>query len=240
MGFSSTGAFSSALAEALQIHASALFMLAKAYVIQEGGNIDWTQNPQKMLQLQFEPNPDAPRGPHRDPSRLFRLVSHNFVDFYAFFAAAAPDELARWEPHRLMMEAASAAEPGYAGLLPVRVTVVGASGINQMKSLPLIRSQARCTRDPVMEERLVRDAVEYFKGSINAGFPLGEGRSDETLMHPGRLVRGNGNWTWQPLFADWADYRRGMHEGLDGVMDRLQLHGRTPDRLMAYLHFWPW
>ncbi|RDX52841.1 hypothetical protein OH76DRAFT_129706 [Lentinus brumalis] len=240
LGFESFSKFTDVFRQWSDAHKNALYMCAKVVVMQRGG-IAWSQNPQKMLAFFVTPRRSGNLLSLRNPSLMFQLQTMHLFDLEEHMAMS-PDVRTKWEhdaPVRASMDAKFTTHPLYAGLLPTVTTIDGIDMVRldyltQFHPNPSLAPLAACVapvRDIVLE-----DILHLALGSINAGFPLrpeGSGPSQQFL--PGHFVRDQFTHTWQPLFADWTQYRRGQHKGLDETLDGLR-SGIPPSLLIRAVH----
>ncbi len=238
LGFESFSNFTDVFGQWNDAHRIALYMCAKVVVMQSGG-IAWSQNPQKILAFFLTPRRPGNLLSLRNPSLMFQLQKMHLLDLEEHMAMF-PEVKARWEdgaPVRASMAAKQRSKnPMYAGLLPAVTTIYGID-ILQLDYL------TQCHPNPQLApltERLapVRDIVledilHLALGSINAGFPLRlEGSGSSRKILPGHFVRDHYTHTWRPLCADWTQYRRGQHKGLDETLDGLR--SGLPPSLLTY------
>ncbi len=240
LGIKSASELTNTVGQWTEAHKWALLMFADA-VVTQGGGINASQSPQKMLLLSLALRTTLPST--RNPSLMFQLKDRCLLPLEAYFAQA-PAYSAEWErgaPIRTAMNQRFASRSAlHAGLLPVMLNVEGFQMI-QLMYFPQTRPDPmQIASAEILASRrqiILEDILIVLWSSINLGFPLRFLDSDSlaTLL-PGRFVRDRDhrNWTWEQLFPDWSQYQRGQHQGLDGTLDEMQ-SGLFPSELMFAL-----
>ncbi|OJT10810.1 hypothetical protein TRAPUB_12679 [Trametes pubescens] len=105
-------------------------------------------------------------------------------------------------------------DPEFVGVLPVHYVIDDMVYCNKLRFYFLLR-QRPCSPQNVRiweETRndLLNKARMLFVNSINLGIALRFVDGKESLaVLPGRYVRLNRRWTWEPLFTDWNEYLTG-------------------------------
>ncbi|KAI0688308.1 hypothetical protein C8T65DRAFT_700590 [Cerioporus squamosus] len=242
LGFTSFSHFGEDLHQWKDAQGWALHMCAVVAVIR-GGGIHASQNPQKMLSFILTPRrsvtTDLPS--NRNPSLIFQFKGQHLFDLEERLAGA-PAFREQWEdgaPARAAKNAKYSSHPLFAGILPILLMcdkLAAPSGLEyipQWHSNPAMLPYAE-TLAP-MREAVLEDILHLAVGSINAGFPLRSVIGPPTRVLPGRFVRKHGAWTWQQLFSDWTQYRRGQHAGLDETLAGLR-SGLPPSDLIELIH----
>lgn len=126
----------------------------------------------------------------------------------------------------------------FAGILPVllwfdELPTSGLDYFPQWRSNPAMLPLAEELAPK--RDMILKDIQHLALASINAGFPLRTVQGPPVQVLPGRFIRTHGTWTWQPLFSDWTQYRRGQYAGLDGTLDGLR-SGLPPSFLISLIH----
>ncbi|KAI0700557.1 hypothetical protein C8T65DRAFT_728739, partial [Cerioporus squamosus] len=239
LGFGSLSAFTEALVQWLDAHKPALQMCADVAVTKDGG-MDSSHNTRKMLLCFLVPRSSMDLPSTRNPSLTFQYknnylltLDENFLDTsglrsdWECGAAVRADLNERYASH-----------PFYAGLLLVIVNVKGFQ-MAQILYFPHFRPGPTCVPAAAIlaaaQPVVLQDVLGLIHGSINEGFPLRPVDDEFSAPAlPGRFVRGHGGWSWQQLFPDWSQYRRGRHRGMDKTLDGMRT-GFSPRELMLAL-----
>ncbi|RDX52811.1 hypothetical protein OH76DRAFT_1344364 [Lentinus brumalis] len=239
LGFESFSNFCDVFQQWKDAHGWALHMCAAVAVMQSSG-VDASQNPQKMLSFSLTLRRPGDLHSNRNPSLVFRVEDQHLINLEERLARA-PDFRAQWElgaPARAAQNAKYATHPLFVGILPTicilqEMPAAGVHYFPQFRSNPAMRPYAE--KLAPVRDIVLKDILHLGVGSINAGFPLRcvLGPPEEVL--PGRFVRSHGTWTWQQLFSDWSQYRRGQHRGLDETLDGLR-SGLPPSALIDLIH----
>lgn len=238
--FPSFTAYFEGIKDFIDTHAWALNAIARVSVTLQAGGTDWFMKPPKALIITLLPyDPQAVAVPwetRRTPT--FKVKRHDFVvisDELPGLLGTA-EEWHRHAPIRAEQDEMlrSAAPDRYVGVLPVCFRVEGIEHVDVIRQYPRYRRPSHVP-EPVVGDldktRLIRDAFLFFAGSINSYFPLRADPANSQVGVPGHMVRNRGARSWQALFTNWREYRRGTHGGLDEVLDSLRTKLR-PDVLM--------
>ncbi|KAI0688310.1 hypothetical protein C8T65DRAFT_589627 [Cerioporus squamosus] len=238
-GFRSTNEFFEGLMEFVDAHRWAFAAVAKAQMMLTGGiegGIDWLQNPPKVFHLTLKRR--EPRGLPEEShlSCLFEVIGYAWVtveEQRALYGSSGAVEWDRIAAARIPEERELAeSNPRYICCLPVFYCIDGIPGMHYTSFFPQYRSTvlpavlarhgaAGQEQWDAQKRSVVEDALNFCLLSIDTLFPLrrldsSDDRRDVPL--PGRFVRTRGARAWRPLFADWGDYRPGLHSGLDTAM----------------------
>ncbi|RDX52816.1 hypothetical protein OH76DRAFT_1344634 [Lentinus brumalis] len=238
LGFSNFSSFSDVVQQWRDANGWAIHLCASVLVMQ-GGGIHASQNPQKIVSLSLtrrrSVTPDLPSS--RNPSTMLVVEDLRLLDLEESLTKG-PDLRAQWEcgaPARAAKREKYATHPLFAGILPVVFT------FDELPAAAATIYIAQCHPNPgtrpfaeqlaPIRDTILEDLMHLGVDSINAGFSLRAvlGASEGVL--PGHFVRSHGTWTWQQLFSDWSQYRRGQHTGLDQTIDKLR-SGFTPSTLL--------
>ncbi|TFK82136.1 hypothetical protein K466DRAFT_500833 [Polyporus arcularius HHB13444] len=239
LGFESFSNFCDVFQQWKDAHGWALHMCAAVAVMQSGG-VDASQNPQKMLSFSLTLRRPGDLHSNRNPSLVFRVEDQHLINLEERLARA-PDFRAQWElgaPARAAQNAKYATHPLFVGILPTicilqEMPAAGVHYFPQFRSNPAMRPYAE--KIAPVRDIVLKDILHLGVGSINAGFPLRCVLGPPEDVLPGRFVRSHGTWTWQQLFSDWSQYRRGQHRGLDETLDGLR-SGLPPSALIDLIH----
>ncbi|KAI0737892.1 hypothetical protein C8Q80DRAFT_281317 [Daedaleopsis nitida] len=142
------------------------------------------------------------------------LHFHSLPDYLS-----QPDNRRAWDsktPQRQYMENQFAKHggPHFATILHTCLYVDDLPSLRRTICFPVYR----WAETPVPSELMFRDAQSFCFASINDGFPLRCVLDlNPRIPLPGRFVRRDGCWTWEPLFSSWDEYSPslGTHKALD-------------------------
>ena len=246
IGFDSVAVFTEALTQWLDAHKPALQMCADVALYRAGGMVRVSSadlEKQQMFLAPLVPRSSLDLPATRNPSLMFQLSGH-FLFSLGDHLAKVPGFRHDWDrgaPIRTAMDERYADHPLYAGVLPVLISVAGLQ-LSQILYFPhFLPDPTSSPSEAILnaEQRIVAgDILHLVQSSVNAGFPIRQiGQEFSVPAVPGRYVRARGAWTWEKLFADWSDYRRGQHQGLDETLDGLT-SGFSPRELMLAMKSW--
>ena len=225
VGFKDATELSDALDDWISTNHWAISTYAKTQALREGGfrdgGLKFTQNPPKVLVIGLLPLPGARALP---PGRGFRLVGHNWITVERYKSGSTID-LENWN-HTLAtqesMRERFRESALFAGLLPVRFEVLGTiismlSFFPQRHPSPVIME----TDFDVEDMRIaIDDAVRFSEGTMNAGLAFRCIDPHNThIALPGKFVRKNKRWAWEPAFPDWEGFLEGKYDppGFDSL-----------------------
>ena len=222
-----------------EAHRCALQACLDVKVIQ-GCGVNMLENPQKLVCMTLVPRTSLRLPATRNPSLVFQLRSLTLMNLEDHFQKEPGyrEDWARGAPIRASLCDRFKHHPLFVGQVPVLLRVQGLSLTQfvyypQYRAHPDLHSTAALL-EPVRAE-ILKDIFTLAKASINGDFPLRKPGNDETCWAlPGRFVRSNGAWTWQPFFSDWDQYRSGQHRVLDETLVSLR-SGLPPTELLAAL-----
>ncbi|KAI1784229.1 hypothetical protein LXA43DRAFT_1066966 [Ganoderma leucocontextum] len=145
-----------------------------------------------------------------DPASAFRLVGERFVPIDEFKKESRHRAtlFESWAgPQRAVVTDTYKAEPAFLGTYPV-VYQLEALGLCTTTYYPFYApSPAILTLDDEKRHEVLDDLNSLAVASINAGISLRAVEKESPLNAlPGRFVRSNKMWTWEPIFADWEAY----------------------------------
>ncbi|TFK78952.1 hypothetical protein K466DRAFT_45778 [Polyporus arcularius HHB13444] len=239
--FPSVTAYCDCISIFVETHDWALKAIARVAITLEGG-IDWFLNPPKVLCICLSPEDPQPVENAGESSRMptFKFHSQKFV--VSEDLAGKPRSPNNWDRQAPVLaeqeERFRRIDPDhYVGSLPVCFSVVGVVGVHHLRLYPQFRRPSNVS-DPAIGDRdketLLEDAFMLFAGSIDFSYPLRELEGgSRPIAVPGRVVRTRGGRSWQAMFTDWSEYRRGIHDGLDTILDLLRTTNMRLDDLMA-------
>ncbi|OJT10801.1 hypothetical protein TRAPUB_12670 [Trametes pubescens] len=225
-GFRTADEFSQALRDFIEAHTWAFQSYARALILMEGG-ADYIHMPPKFMEVQLR-SLHTPGGT-RNPARTFNFVGHRWLTVAEY--TSTPIGARNWAGNAAMREAAHryySGDPRFVGMLTVFFRV-GEISSAKMNLYPQYRAYAASLEGlgDVMLRSLMADVLALCTSSIEHGLALRCADGQESIAAlPGRFVRWNKLWTWEPLFTDWEQYLAGPR-GIEGVNALLNVI-RTP------------
>ncbi|EIW59859.1 uncharacterized protein TRAVEDRAFT_64687 [Trametes versicolor FP-101664 SS1] len=212
-GYRSAEDFKQVLRDFIDTHSWAFRSFAKAELLLRGGPQYMNTPPEIMtVDLRCVYAPGSPL----DPARTFKFVRHGWQTIEE--CTRDPIDALNWQGAQALREVREREcrdEPRFIGMLPVLYTVE----YPHMQHLfffaqfhPLSGStffQPEQFND-IGRNALIADIKLLCTSSINNGLALrcAEGQGSIAPL-PGRFVRLNKAWTWEPLFTDWEVYLAG-------------------------------
>ncbi len=226
-GFRTADEFSQALRDFIEAHTWAFQSYAKARIFIEGGT-DYIHTPPKLMEVQLRCL--CTPGGARNPARTFSFLGHQWRTVAEY--TSKPVGARNWARSAAMREAAhqyNSGDPRFAGMLPVLFAVEDISSW-QTSLYPQYRPYYASPQEGLSEvtfKSLMVDVLALCSSSIEHGLALRCADGQESIAAlPGRFVRSNKLWKWEPLFTDWDRYLAGPR-GIEGV-DALLRVIRTP------------
>lgn len=220
-GFRSADEFRQARHDFIEAHTWAFQSYARAHLLLEGG-VDHIHTPPKFLQLVLRCL--CTPGGTRNPARTFSFVGHRWCTVEEY--TSHPSGARHWAQSAATREAAHQyyiGDPRFVGMLPV-FYLVGGIGSMGMNLYPQYRPILASWKGPseAMFTSLMTDVVALCTSSISLGLALRCADGQESIAAlPGRFVRSNKLWVWEPFFSDWERYLAGPRgiPSVDALLD---------------------
>ncbi|KAL1943658.1 hypothetical protein VTO73DRAFT_4103 [Trametes versicolor] len=220
-GFRTADEFSQALRDFIEAHTWAFQSYAKAHILMEGG-ADYIHKPPKLMEVQLRCL--CTPGGARNPARTFSFLGHRWRTVAEY--TSKPIGARNWARSATMREAAhqyNSGDPRFVGMLPVLFAVEDISSW-QTFLYPQYRPYAASLKGPseATFKGLMGDVIALCASSIEHGLALRCADGQESIAAlPGRFVRANKLWKWEPLFTDWDRYLAGPRgiEGVDALLN---------------------
>lgn len=193
-----------------------------------------------MFRFRCEPQQHAPRS----PASAFKLIEHGFYDPLEGTLGRHLDlqgyanTLAQCRAFD--KEYLKRNEPRYVGSMPIMYVVDGVTAPTA-QLFPVRRPPGNVLASAFVLTAL-EDFVRLCANSVNGHLPLRVSNPRLPFQPvPGRIVRSDGRWTWQPLFTSWKEYldgRAGLEHGPLAMTEGLT-SGLSPMALMnVFSRFW--
>lgn len=209
------------LTDFLEAHSWTLLHYVKAEVMLIDRDPEYANMiPGKLLV--FKLRPTVTQGSSRNPAQTFKLLGYRWETIEEY--TSDPSHARIWQETAPLREAVHRnrcrTNPQFVRVLPVRFVVENMVSFKIL--LYSLSHQRPCSPEltRIWEESrddILTTARELFVRSINSGLALRYVEEQESpAVLPGRYVRRNRRWIWEPLFTDWDEYLSGPR-GIDEV-----------------------
>lgn len=225
------GKFSQVLRDFIEAHSWAFRHYVKAQALL-AGDLDHANGPTKLLEIRLRSL--TTRGSALNPAHAFELVASRWLTVAEH--TSDPDCARIWRENARMREDAYNCyrrAPRFAGLLPVLWTV-------EHMATWTVQVRAYFSPHPGILQNFFEEqrnaifiaAHTLCSSSINLGSALrcADGPGHIAAL-PGRYVRSNKRWLWEPLLTDWDQYLAGPR-GIKEVDALLEMYfSEIPEEL---------
>ncbi|TFK82860.1 hypothetical protein K466DRAFT_655524 [Polyporus arcularius HHB13444] len=253
MGYSNPAELMKAVSDFTEAHEWAFRTAMKAYaVLTYGANLDDHPRDQ-ILRCRLACTTSANVGAGRNPAQGFKFIEFSYHPIESWVNGDLGTGVAYPELQETIERSWQLADERfrssihgdqscthYIGLRIAAFTVDGVSS-TPMQFIPLYRVDPDLAPPPIRGDVRValEELLEFCTRSINSGqFVLKRLTAPSTEIGPweavpGRYLRRQQNWVWEPLFEDWMDYESGRVEYPALSVALMGL--KTPPALSMYL-----